>query len=146
MVRPKTGVSSPSLTSILSALQYAGRAFRVLSDTYVTDTSGTGIVQQAPAFGDDDHRVCVAAGVVSKDEMPPCPIDERGFLTDEVPDFAGQYIKDADKNVIKYLKARHKIVVASTLTHSYPFCWRFVSPLFLPAKFSPCQRRRPSMY
>lgn len=95
-------------------------------DTYVTDTSGTGIVQQAPAFGDDDHRVCVAHGVIDKDEMPPCPIDERGVLTDEVPDFAGQYIKDADRNVIKYLKAQGKIVVASTLTHSYPFCWRSV--------------------
>ncbi|GAA5879032.1 hypothetical protein JCM3774_004476 [Rhodotorula dairenensis] len=113
--------------------RYAGRAFRVLMDTYVTDSSGTGIVQQAPAFGDDDHRVCVAAGVVSKDEMPPCPIDERGFLTDEVPDFAGQYIKDADKNVIKYLKARNKIVVASTLTHSYPFCWRSGTPLIYRA-------------
>lgn len=114
------------MLTLHSVAQYAGRAFRVLMDNYVSDASGTGIVQQAPAFGDDDHRIAVAHGVVEKDEMPPCPIDERGFLTDEVPDFAGQYIKDADKSVIKHLKAQGKIIVATTLTHSYPFCWRCV--------------------
>ncbi|POY75658.1 putative Isoleucine--tRNA ligase [Rhodotorula taiwanensis] len=113
--------------------RYAGRAFRVLMDNYVSDASGTGIVQQAPAFGDDDHRIAVAHGVVEKDEMPPCPIDERGFLTDEVPEFAGQYIKDADKSVIKHLKAQGKIIVATTLTHSYPFCWRSGTPLIYRA-------------
>lgn len=73
--------------------QYADRAFKVISDTYVTDTSGTGIVHQAPAFGDDDHRIAVREGIVGKEEMPPCPIDEKGIYTDEVPDFVGQYVK-----------------------------------------------------
>lgn len=62
-------------------------------DTYVTSDSGTGIVHQAPAFGEDDHRVSVANGVVRADEMPPCPIDDAGKFTKEVPDFAGQYVK-----------------------------------------------------
>ena len=70
--------------------------------------------------------------------MPPCPIDERGFLTEEVPDFAGQYIKDADKNVIKYLKARNKIVVASTLTHSYPVSSFQQRPLHSSGEDRPC--------
>lgn len=74
-------------------IKFAERGFRVLLDTYVTATSGTGIVHQAPAFGDDDHRIAIKAGIVKKDEMPPCPIDERGMFTAEVPEYQGQYIK-----------------------------------------------------
>ena len=62
-------------------------------DTYVTKDSGTGIVHQAPAFGEDDHRISMENEIVRADEMPPCPIDESGRFTKEVPDFAGQYIK-----------------------------------------------------
>ena len=73
--------------------QYAAKAFRVLADTYVTDADGTGIVHQAPAFGDDDHRVLLAHGVISAEEMPPCPIDDSGRFTSEVTDFVGQNVK-----------------------------------------------------
>eukprot|EP00955_Chlamydomonas_euryale_P085857 364170-Chlamydomonas_euryale.AAC.2 len=70
--------------------RFAGRAFRVLSDGYVTDDSGTGVVHQAPAFGEDDNRVCLAHGVIERgaDDVP-CPVDLSGRFTDEVPDFAG---------------------------------------------------------
>jgi isoleucyl-tRNA synthetase len=73
--------------------RYEDRAFKVLLDKYVTKESGTGIVHQAPAFGDDDHRIAIANGVVRKDEMPPCPLDDIGRFTKEVPDFEGQYFK-----------------------------------------------------
>jgi isoleucyl-tRNA synthetase len=73
--------------------QYEDRAFRVLVDTYVTDKDGTGIVHQAPAFGEDDHRIALAYEVINADEMPPCPIDDAGRFTSEVPDFVGQYVK-----------------------------------------------------
>ena len=62
-------------------------------DTYVTDKDGTGIVHQAPAFGEDDHRIALAYEVIDADEMPPCPIDDSGRFTGEVPDFVGQYVK-----------------------------------------------------
>jgi isoleucyl-tRNA synthetase len=62
-------------------------------DTYVTAADGTGIVHQAPAFGEDDHRICLENGILHPDEMPPCPIDDRGVFTHAVPDFAGQYVK-----------------------------------------------------
>ncbi|CEQ41339.1 SPOSA6832_03031, partial [Sporobolomyces salmonicolor] len=124
--------SEPPAHSLASP-KYADRAFRVIADTYVTDTSGTGIVHQAPAFGDDDHRISVREGIVGKEEMPPCPIDEKGVYTDEVSDFKGQYVKDADKNIIKHLKATGQIIVATTLTHSYPFCWRSGTPLIYRA-------------
>ena len=74
-------------------LQYEDKAFRVLNDTYVTEESGTGIVHQAPAFGEDDHRIALAHGIFRADEMPPCPIAGSGLFTSEVPDFAGQYVK-----------------------------------------------------
>ncbi|SCV70092.1 BQ2448_1486 [Microbotryum intermedium] len=113
--------------------KYKDRAFKVIADTYVTSTSGTGIVHQAPAFGEDDHRIAIRDGIVRKEEMPPCPIDEAGIYTDEVPDFQGQYVKDADKNIIKYLKGTGRLIVSATLQHSYPFCWRSGTPLIYRA-------------
>jgi isoleucyl-tRNA synthetase len=65
----------------------------VVVDTYVTDTDGTGIVHQAPAFGEDDYRIALASGILRADEMPPCPIDDACRFTSEVPDFEGLNVK-----------------------------------------------------
>lgn len=73
--------------------QFEDRAFRVLNDNYVTAEDGTGIVHQAPAFGEDDHRIALANGIITPDELPPCPIDDAGKFTQEVPDFAGEHVK-----------------------------------------------------
>ena len=100
-------------------------AFRVLADTYVSAESGTGIVPNSPAFGEDDERICAAAGL----PVNVCPLDESGKFTQVVTDFAGQYIKDADSNIIKDLKARHLLLRHDTLDHSYPFCPRTNTPL-----------------
>ncbi|KAL8292459.1 hypothetical protein RQP46_001071 [Phenoliferia psychrophenolica] len=113
--------------------KFGDRCFKVIADKYVTADSGTGVVHQAPAFGEDDHRIAIAEGFVKKEEMPPCPIDERGMFTNEVPDFEGQYIKDADKAIMKVLKERKVLIVASQLMHSYPFCWRSGTPLIYRA-------------
>lgn len=53
-------------------------AFTICEDRYVLGGNGTGIVHQAPAFGEDDYRVCLKAKVISKSDTPPCPIDENG--------------------------------------------------------------------
>lgn len=74
-------------------LQYEDKAFRVVVDTYVTDSDGTGIVHQAPAFGEDDHRISISHGILQVDEMPPCPIDDKGQFTSQVSDFAGLHVK-----------------------------------------------------
>lgn len=84
--------------------EFKDYGYKVLNDTYVTADSGTGIVHQAPAFGEDDYRVTMATGVISPDQLPPNPVTDTGHFTPEVTDFAGQYIKDADKLVIKYLE------------------------------------------
>ncbi|AMD22626.1 HHL144Cp [Eremothecium sinecaudum] len=113
-------------------------AFRVISDPYVSSESGTGIVHNAAAFGEDDYRVCIAFGIVSEDGYIPNPVDDTGKFTDVVTDFAGQYVKDADKEIIKALTASGNLLLASQVRHSYPFCWRSNTPLIyktVPAWF-----------
>lgn len=104
-------------------------AFRVLCDGYVTEESGTGVVHQAPYFGEDDYRVCTANGVITKDQEMICPIDASGKFIEPVTDFLGLYVKDADKEIMKNLKSRGRLVNQSTTKHSYPFCWRSETPL-----------------
>ena len=109
-------------------------AFRVLCDNYVTADSGTGVVHQAPYFGEDDFRVCLANNIITKESKLVCPIDENGKFTDPVVEFKGQYIKDADKNIIKYIKNNLKrLVHQGTVKHNYPFCWRSDTPLIYRA-------------
>lgn len=59
----------------------------------MTAESGTGIVHQAPGFGEDDFRVCLKYGIMKKGETIVCPIDASGLYTDEVTEFKGQYVK-----------------------------------------------------
>ncbi|EDO38650.1 predicted protein [Nematostella vectensis] len=108
-------------------------AFRILTDSYVTEESGTGVVHSAPAFGEDDYRVSMANGVIHKGGSLPCPVDANGKFTAEVTDFAGQYVKDADKHIIKWLKQHRRLVHQSTIKHNYPFCWRSDTPLIYKA-------------
>lgn len=104
-------------------------AFVVLSDDYVTTDSGTGIVHQAPAFGEDDYRVLRAAGI----EAFACPVTVHGEFTDEVADFAGQHVKDADKEIIKHLRDQGSLYRHETIQHSYPYCYRSDTPLIYRA-------------
>ena len=100
-------------------------AWRVISDDYVTADSGVGIVHQAPAFGEDDYRVCLREGIFDLQTTGvPCPVNDSGKFTDEVTDYAGQYIKDADKEILQALGARGRLVQKGNLTHRDAFCWR----------------------
>ena len=110
--------------------EYSSRAFKVIADTYVTDDAGTGIVHQAPAFGEDDFRVCDEHAIFDKSSgRIPCPLDENGRFTAEVPDFAGQYLKDADDAICAALKARGRLVDKASIVHSVGFCPRSETPL-----------------
>lgn len=104
-------------------------AFQVHADDYVTTSDGTGIVHAAPAFGEDDNRVLSSAKVTAF----ACPINTKGEFTSEVSDFAGQYIKEADKAISKRLKEEGKLIHQSVLVHSYPFCYRTDTPLIYMA-------------
>ncbi len=100
-------------------------AFQIVSDDYVSTDSGTGVVHQAPAFGEDDFRVLKAAGITAM----VCPIDMRGQFTAEVSDFAGMHVKDADKHIIKMLKDTKSLYKQDVIVHSYPFCPRSDTPI-----------------
>ena len=104
-------------------------SFVVMSDGYVTDDSGTGVVHSAPAFGEDDYRCCVAHKVVEKGGDVPCPVDMNGRFTDNITEFAGQHVKEADEGICVALKAKGRLVNKGTIVHSYPFCWRSDTPL-----------------
>lgn len=108
-------------------------AHRVLVDNYVTEDSGTGVVHQAPYFGEDDYRVCLANGVIARDGEIVCPVDDSGRFVEPVIDFVGHYVKDADKNIIAHLKAKKRLVQSSQVKHSYPYCWRSDTPLIYKA-------------
>ena len=104
-------------------------AFRVLNDDYVTTDDGVGIVHIAPAYGEDDFRVCKEAGVTAFAD----PLDDACAFTDAVPEYAGRFCKDCDKDIIKRLKAEGKLVHQATIVHSYPFCDRTDTPLIYRA-------------
>lgn len=109
---------------------FAGRenSFRVLVDDYVTDDDGTGVVHQAPGFGEDDQRVCEANGIVLV-----CPVDDSGRFTSEITAYAGQNVFDANPQVIKDLKDWGRVIRHDTIDHNYPHCWRTDTPIIYKA-------------
>ena len=105
-------------------------AFRVLAADFVSDDEGTGIVHMAPAFGEDDYRICRANSIDIFD-----PLDDEGrFVASQVEaELANLYVKDADKVIIATLKKRGHIVRHDTIVHRYPFCERTDTPLIYRA-------------
>ncbi|KAG7557311.1 Aminoacyl-tRNA synthetase class Ia anticodon-binding [Arabidopsis suecica] len=112
---------------------FSSEAFRVVADDYVTDDSGTGIVHCAPAFGEDDYRVCLLNKIIKKGENLVVAVDDDGLFTERITHFSGRYVKDADKDIIEAVKAKGRLVKTGSFTHSYPFCWRSDTPLIYRA-------------
>ena len=104
-------------------------AFRVTNDDYVTTDDGVGLVHIAPAYGEDDFRVCKEAGMTAFVD----PLDDACAFTDQLPEYKGRFCKDCDKDLIKWLKAEGKLVHQATIVHSYPFCDRTDTPLIYRA-------------
>ena len=106
------------------------KAFYVMCDGYVTTSDGTGIVHTAPAFGEDDARVCRAY------DMPFVQfVDAKGNMTADT-DWAGTFVKDADPLILDDLKKSGKLFKAPKFEHSYPHCWRCDTPLIYYARES----------
>ncbi len=118
------GLHYEPLFPYFTELQNEG-AFQIYADDYVTTESGTGIVHLAPAFGEDDFRVMKANGATAL----VCPIDFEGKFTADVTDYSGQYVKDADKDIIRRLKEEGKLYIQEVINHSYPFCPRSDTPI-----------------
>jgi isoleucyl-tRNA synthetase len=98
--------------------------FIVTLGDYVDITTGTGIVHTAPMFGEDDFRTGQKYGLAEV-----LPMTDSGEFDESVTDFAGQFFKEADKDIIHYLKDKDLVFKHDTIVHSYPFCWRSDTPL-----------------
>ena len=105
-------------------------AFYVMVDDYVTTTDGTGIVHNAPAFGEDDYRVC------RRYDLPFVQmVDSKGEMCGGTP-WDGVFVKKADPMILKDLDERGLLFAAPRFEHSYPFCWRCDTPLIYYARSS----------
>ncbi len=95
------------------------KAFYVCTAEFVSTEDGSGIVHIAPAFGADDYDLS------KKYDLPMMqPVTRGGLFTEEVTDFAGQFVKDADKDIIYKMRQEGKLYKKETITHTYPFSWR----------------------
>lgn len=103
-------------------------AFRILLADYVTTEDGTGVVHQAPAFGEDDMFICQENNI----ELV-IPVDMDGKFTSQVPEYQGQLVFDANKDIIRDLKAKGRVLRHQTIEHSYPHSWRSGEPLIYMA-------------
>jgi isoleucyl-tRNA synthetase len=106
--------------------------FKVYTADYVSATDGTGIVHNAPGFGEDDYRVGVQYNVIDADK-PLCPIDDDGMFTSAFPLTAGKHFKEADSIIMANLKSRQRLMYHGTIVHKYPYCYRTETPLMYRA-------------
>lgn len=106
------------------ANEAAKGAFRLIREDSVSTEDGTGVVHCAPAFGEVDFYAAQRAGI----ELV-CPVDSNGRFTAEIPEYQGQFVKDADKEIIKRLKNQGSVIHHATIHHRYPYCWRSDTPL-----------------
>ncbi len=104
------------------------KAWFVVCDEYVTMEDGTGIVHIAPAYGEDDNRVCRENNVPFVNL-----VDAQGKFV-EGTDWAGVFVKDADPAILNDLNDRGLLFAAVPFAHDYPFCWRCDTPLLYYAR------------
>lgn len=103
-------------------------AWQVLVADYVATGEGTGIVHQAPAYGEDDQVICQEAGI-----PVVISLDDAGVFLPDVTDVAGMQVFDANKPLTALLKAAGRLVQQRSYDHSYPHCWRCRTPLIYRA-------------
>ena len=112
-------LESTEYEQLFNYLAVSKKAFFVVCGNFVSTEDGSGIVHIAPAFGQDDYEVS------KKYNLPMLqPVTRGGLFTDEVTDFKGQFVKDADPGIIRKLKTEGKLFKKETIVHSYPFSWR----------------------
>ncbi len=102
-------------------------AWRVVAADFVTTDSGSGVVHQAPAFGEVDYDVLTAEAERFEDGQGPtliCAVAPDGKFTDELPEYKGRWVKESDRDINRQLRAEGKLFHLEQYLHEYPFCWR----------------------
>ncbi|MCB9852515.1 MAG: isoleucine--tRNA ligase [Phycisphaerales bacterium] len=102
--------------------------WRVSAADFVTLDSGSGLVHEAPAFGEVDYDLFIAnrSRYRNPDDAPLlfC-VAPNGTFTDEAPAFCrGRWVKEADKDISRDMKERGILLHQEQYRHDYPFCWR----------------------
>ncbi|MET7423062.1 isoleucine--tRNA ligase [Dactylosporangium sp. NPDC005555] len=115
-------------TPLFDFLADTPNAFQVIGADFVTTEDGTGVVHMAPAFGEDDQTACASVGIPTV-----VTVDEHTRFTSIVPTYQGLQVFEANKPVIRDLKAAGVVVRHDSYTHSYPHCWRCDTPLVYKA-------------
>jgi len=92
-------------------------AHKVLHADFVTASDGTGLVHEAPAYGEDDYELCKAAGI------PVISIvDGDGNYTEGR--WQGQNIWDVNKDIAKWFVSEGRALKVEYIRHEYPHCHR----------------------
>ena len=114
---------------LMPFVEVEGKSFEVVADTYVTAEDGTGIVHIAPAFGEDDNKVCLENGIAFVN-----PVGKDGCYT--CGPWKGRLVTEGELeiDIIKWLKENDKLFKKLKIVHDYPHCWRCKSPLIYYAK------------
>ncbi|HEY1530790.1 MAG TPA: isoleucine--tRNA ligase [Galbitalea sp.] len=103
-------------------------AWQILVADYVATGEGTGIVHQAPAYGEDDQAVCAAAGI-----PVIISVDDGARFLPLIEDVAGLQVFEANKPLTQKLRAEGRLLRVASYEHSYPHCWRCRNPLIYKA-------------
>jgi len=122
------GITYTRLWDYYADAEGMDHAWQILVADYVATGEGTGIVHQAPAYGEDDQIICAAAGI-----PVIVSVDDSGKFLPEVTDVAGLHVFDANKPLTQKLKADGRLVQQKSYDHSYPHCWRCRNPLIYKA-------------
>lgn len=110
--------------------KYKDQFFKIITAGFVSTEDGTGIVHVAPWFGIDDFEA--VAQFLPREEAKKwlfLPIDEYWEFTDEVPEYKGVRVYEANKDIIQRLKDEKKLIAQKSYNHSYPHCRRCDAPL-----------------
>ena len=117
------------LEGVITSHPFIDRESPIILDDYVTSSSGTGAVHIASGHGLDDYRICKKYGI-----EPFCPVDEKGYMTDEAPTFLrGLFYEEANEKVIEVLKENNDLLFLEEIVHSYPHDWRSKKPTIFRA-------------
>ena len=109
--------------------EHSNGAFRLIHSDDTNTESGSGLVSQAPAYGESDFYALKNAGI----DVIVDPVTLSGKFDNSVEGIEGLNVKDADKVIMKQLKERGSLFSQKTEMHSYPFCWRTGTPLIYKA-------------
>lgn len=106
-------------------------AYKVYAADFVSTEDGTGIVHTAVMYGADDFELGTKVGLPKRHL-----VGEDGKFLSAAGEFAGKFVKEADKEIITNLERRELLFKQETIKHTYPFCWRCKTPLLYYARDS----------